>query len=64
MWGSAWPVPHSESVKVFGPKWRKRAMWPSCHWSWGEEGMGRMGRGGGLTIGFEEEEDAVADEDE
>ena len=45
--GSASPVPHSESEKVLGPKWRKRAMLPSCHWSCRAEGRGKMGRGGG-----------------
>lgn len=48
-------MPHSESVKVLGPKWRKRAMLPSCHWSWEAEGRGKMGRGGGLTNEFTEE---------
>lgn len=46
--GSAWPVPHSESVKVLVPKWRKRAISESCHESCREVGMGIIGIGGGL----------------
>lgn len=56
MVGSAWPVPHSESVKVLVPKWKKRAISPSCHESWEAEGRGKMGRGGGLIGGFEMED--------
>lgn len=44
-------MPHSESVKVLGPKWRKSAIEESCHWSWGDEGRGKMGRGGGFLRG-------------
>lgn len=54
--GSTWPVPHSESVKVLGPKWRNMAMWPSCHWSWGAEGRGSIGRGGGFLSNEDEQE--------
>lgn len=57
MEGSALPVPHSESLKVLGPKWRKRAISPSCHWSWGAEGRGGMGSGGGLIGGVEKKEE-------
>lgn len=46
--GLAWPVPHSESVKVLVPKWKKRAMPSSCHWSWKVVGRGKIGRGGGF----------------
>jgi len=46
--GLEWPVPHSESVKVLVPKWKKRAMPPSCHWSWKVVGRGKIGRGGGF----------------
>lgn len=46
--GSAWPVPHSVSVKVLGPKWRKRAISESCHWSCCEVGRGKNGIGGGF----------------
>lgn len=60
--GSTWPVPHSESVKVLGPKWRNMAMCPSCHWSWGAEGRGRMGRGGGF-LGSEDEEEEEEERD-
>lgn len=44
-------MPHSESVKVLGPKWRKSAIEESCHSSWGDEGRGKMGRGGGFLRG-------------
>lgn len=50
MVGSTWPEPHSESVNVFMPKWKKRAVFPSCHWSWNAFGMGKMGSGGGLRF--------------
>lgn len=35
-------------------------MCPSCHWSWGAEGRGKMGSGGGFlsTEDEEEEEDS------
>lgn len=46
--GWAWPVPHSVSVKVLGPKWRKSAMSDSCHESCCEVGKGKIGIGGGL----------------
>lgn len=47
--GSAFPVPHSESVKVLGPKWRNMDMDPSCHWSCWDEGRGVIGRGCGFS---------------
>ena len=59
--GSVWPVPHSVSLKVLGPKWRKRAMLASCHWSCEAEGIGRTGRGGG-ALTFEEEEESGVNE--
>lgn len=46
--GCAWPEPHSVSVKVLGPKWRKRAISVSCHESCCEVGMGKIGIGGGM----------------
>lgn len=53
--GGAWPEPTSAPVKVFVPKWRKRAMSDCCHWSWLEVGMGRSGSGGGVLRGEERE---------
>lgn len=50
-------MPHSVSVKVLGPKWRKRAISESCHESWCEVGRGKIGIGGGF--GCEEESDDV-----
>jgi len=47
--GLAFPVPHSESVKVLGPKWRNMAMDPSCHWSCWEDGRGKIGHGCGFS---------------
>lgn len=46
--GSVFPVPHSESVNVLGPKWRKSAISESCHESCWDDGIGRMGIGGGV----------------
>lgn len=60
--GWAWPEPHSESVKVLGPKWRNMAMLPSCHESCREVGRGKMGRGGGFRC--EEEDKGVEDNSE
>lgn len=45
--GSDFPSPHSELVKVLGPKWRNMAISVSCHESCWEVGMGRSGSGGG-----------------
>lgn len=45
--GSDFPSPHSESVKVLVPKWKKMAISVSCHESCWEVGMGRSGSGGG-----------------
>lgn len=36
------------SMKVLGPKWRKRAISESCHESCCELGRGRIGIGGGF----------------
>ena len=46
--GSAFPVPHSESVNVLGPKWRKSAISESCQESCWDDGIGSMGIGGGV----------------
>ena len=35
--GSAWPVPHLESVKVLDPKWRNIVISDCCHVSWETE---------------------------
>lgn len=43
-------MPHSELVKVLVPKWKKSAMFASCHESWDDDGSGRIGRGGGLGV--------------
>lgn len=46
MAGLSRPVPHSESVKVFTPKWRNIMSSLCCHLSWEYVGSGRMGNGG------------------
>ena len=56
--GSARPVPHSESVKVLGPKCMNMAISENCHESCCEVGMGRIGIGGGFGCEEEEENEA------
>ena len=54
--GDSRPVPHSESVKVLGPKWRNIITSLCCHFNWEKEGSGRIGNGGAVeTPSFAEQ---------
>ena len=51
MAGSSVPSPHSRSVKVFTPKWRKSASSSCCQRSWEGDGRGRAWRDGSRSPG-------------